>query len=129
MDKKLYRSNRDVVFGGVCGGLAEYFGVDAVLIRIIWFVTIFCGGLGIVAYLAAWCIIPEKNDSDTESAEGTEQKNVKPRHRTEVFGWILIAIGLLILCQYILPWFSWHYIGPIILICIGAAFIIKYKDR
>ena len=58
--KKLYRSTSNRVIAGVCGGLGEYFGVDPVIIRLIWVLTVFFGGTGLVAYLIAWLIIPEK---------------------------------------------------------------------
>jgi len=57
--KKLYRSKKDRIIAGVCGGIAEYFKVDATLIRLIWAVSIFFGGLGIFAYIIAWIVIPE----------------------------------------------------------------------
>jgi phage shock protein PspC (stress-responsive transcriptional regulator) len=59
--KRLYRSSKNKVLGGVCGGLAEYFNVDPIIIRIIWVVLIFLSrGTGILAYLIAWIIIPKK---------------------------------------------------------------------
>ncbi len=59
--KRLYRSRTDKVFGGVCGGLAKYFEVDPVVVRLLWaMVTIFSMGMGILAYLIAWIIIPEE---------------------------------------------------------------------
>ena len=56
--KRLYRSGKDRILGGVCGGLAEYFGVDPVLIRFIWIVAVLGWGFGILAYIIAWIIIP-----------------------------------------------------------------------
>lgn len=58
--KRLYRSNKDKVIAGVCGGLGEYFGIDPVIIRLIWVIFALCGGAGILAYLIAWLIIPKK---------------------------------------------------------------------
>jgi phage shock protein PspC (stress-responsive transcriptional regulator) len=58
MPKKLYRSNKDKIIGGVCGGLAEYFNVDATLVRVIVLVLTFMYGIGILIYLAAMIIIP-----------------------------------------------------------------------
>lgn len=61
VSKHLYRSNRNKVFAGVCGGLAEYFDIDPVIVRLIWIIgTLISFGLGIVAYLIAWIIIPKK---------------------------------------------------------------------
>ena len=57
--KRLYRSGNDRILGGVCGGIAEYMGVDPVVIRLIWIVgTMASLGIGILAYIIAWIIIP-----------------------------------------------------------------------
>lgn len=57
--KKLYRKSSDRVFGGVCAGLGDYFNVDKVIIRLLWSLAIIIGGVGILAYLIAWIVIPE----------------------------------------------------------------------
>ncbi len=56
--RKLYRSGKDKVFGGVCGGIGEYFGIDPTLIRIVWILFSFAGFFGILAYIIAWIIVP-----------------------------------------------------------------------
>jgi len=59
--KKLYLSGTDRKIGGVCGGLGEYFDKDATLFRILFIlITILSLGLGVIAYLAMWLIIPKK---------------------------------------------------------------------
>ena len=59
--KRLYRSGKDRILGGVCGGIAEYFNVDPVIVRLAWIIlTIISMGLGILGYIAAWIIIPKK---------------------------------------------------------------------
>ena len=59
--KRLYRSRKDRIIGGVCGGIARYLEVDPVVARLIWAVaTLVSMGLGILAYLIAWVIIPEE---------------------------------------------------------------------
>jgi phage shock protein C len=60
MTKKLYRSNRDKIIGGVCGGLADYFEVDVTLVRVIVLVLMFAYGFGILAYILAMIIIPRE---------------------------------------------------------------------
>jgi len=56
--KKLYRSTRDKWIAGVCGGIAEYFNKDPVIIRLLWIVlTIFSVGVGVIAYLAFWIFV------------------------------------------------------------------------
>jgi len=60
--KKLCLSRVNRKFGGVCGGIAEYFGVDTTLIRIIALVLIFAVGSGLMLYLIAWLIMPACDD-------------------------------------------------------------------
>ena len=56
--KRLYRSVRDRMLLGVCGGIGEYFGIDATVIRVIW--AVFgCTGAGILAYFIAVVIMPQ----------------------------------------------------------------------
>lgn len=61
MSKKLYLSNTNKKIAGVCGGLAEYFGIDATIIRIVWFVMAFGYGTGLLLYLAFWLIVPRED--------------------------------------------------------------------
>jgi len=56
--RRLYRSGRDKVLGGVCGGIAEYLGIDPVVIRILWIIMCFLWGVGILLYIICWIIIP-----------------------------------------------------------------------
>lgn len=57
--KKLYRSRRDSKFFGVCGGIAEYLGVDSTIVRLLALIGILCSvGWGIVIYLGAALIMP-----------------------------------------------------------------------
>ncbi len=56
--KRLYRSRDERVIWGICGGLGKYFGVDPVLIRVIWVVTVFIAGWSILAYLILRLVVP-----------------------------------------------------------------------
>ena len=58
--KRLYRSRTDRVLGGVCAGIGNYLNVDPVLIRVAWVVAFFAAGVGFLAYLIAWIMIPEE---------------------------------------------------------------------
>lgn len=65
--KRLTRSITDKKIAGVCGGLAEYFGVDATPLRLLWvIVSILCGAgvIGLIAYIVAWIIIPRAAEPD-----------------------------------------------------------------
>lgn len=56
--KKLYKSNQNKMIDGVCGGIAEYFGIDPTVVRLIWALFSLMGGCGILAYIIAAIIIP-----------------------------------------------------------------------
>ena len=58
--KRLYRSRSERMIAGVCGGVAEYFGVDPTLVRILALATFLIPGSGVIAYLIAWVIVPEE---------------------------------------------------------------------
>jgi phage shock protein C len=58
--RKLYRSKTNRQVAGVCGGLAEYFNLDATLIRILFVVLAVLGGSGLVIYVAMWIIVPKE---------------------------------------------------------------------
>jgi|AntRauTorckE6833_2_1112554.scaffolds.fasta_scaffold00288_3 phage shock protein C len=69
MNKKLYRSRQDQIIGGVCGGIAEYFGIDATLVRLAFVLFALIEGAGVIAYIIAWIIVPERptgNDRGNE---------------------------------------------------------------
>lgn len=57
--KRFYRSRNESVIGGVCGGLAERFGWDVALVRIITIVLALTTGFGMIAYLVAMVIVPK----------------------------------------------------------------------
>ena len=61
MNKKLYKSNSNKMIAGVCGGVAEYFGIDPTLIRLDWVLFCALGGSGFLAYIIAAIIIPESS--------------------------------------------------------------------
>lgn len=57
--ERLYRSRRERIIGGVCGGIAEYMHIDPTLIRVGWVVAALIWGAGILVYLICWLVIPE----------------------------------------------------------------------
>lgn len=56
--RRLYRSGREKILGGVCGGIGEYLGVDPVIVRLLWVVFSLLWGAGIILYIIAWIIMP-----------------------------------------------------------------------
>ncbi|HEX9653534.1 MAG TPA: PspC domain-containing protein [bacterium] len=131
--RRVYRSKADRMIAGVCAGVAQYFNIDPLIIRIAWALAFLAGGTGLVAYVAAWIIIPEKPEP--------EDSPKKPERKTDsgmVWGLVLIAIGGLLLFQR-MSWFdfypNWSWsplwfrdfdagmILPVILILVGIVYI------
>ena len=57
--KRLYRSGKEKILGGVCGGLGDYFDVDPTIVRLLWILFSLFWGVGILIYLIAWFIMPK----------------------------------------------------------------------
>lgn len=66
--KKLTRSKNDRWLAGVCGGIAEYFNVDAVLIRVLFILFSFAVGGGLIIYIILWIVMPE-GSAESEAAD------------------------------------------------------------
>lgn len=58
--KRLYLSENNKKIAGVCGGLAEYLGMDATFVRVLWVIIALAFGSGVVAYLIAWLLMPRR---------------------------------------------------------------------
>jgi phage shock protein C len=103
--RRLYRSRTDRMLGGVAGGLGDYFGVDPVLVRLAWVALAFAG-IGILAYIVAWIIVPEEPRGETAEAPAAARPPRRGADRAGariVFGSVLIAIGSLLLLDWVLP--------------------------
>lgn len=119
--KKLYRSRKNRVIAGVCGGLGEYLGIDPTLIRLLWVLFIFMGGSGVIVYIIAMIIIPEK----TEEGKVAETYMIP----SKLSGLPLILLGLMFLFMgttYLIwhLWLRWQIVWSIFLIIFGIAFLL-----
>ena len=74
--KKLYRSDTDRVFAGICGGLSEYFAIDSGLLRLIWLLVVIFSGIfpGVIVYIIAIFIIPRRPSAGHIHTSTTEEK-------------------------------------------------------
>jgi len=108
---RLYKSNKDKVFEGVCGGIGEYFNIDPVIIRLMWVVLVIFGGTGIVAYLIAMLIIPKQPDLGAEEVQA--ESDIAPEtYSNRFWGLIMIIAGILLL---------FGIVGPIAAVFAGIA--------
>ena len=74
--KVLMRARDGRMLAGVCAGVADYFGLDVTLVRVIWaVVSVITGGAGVLAYLVAWIIIPDEGQKSSiaENMVGKKQ--------------------------------------------------------
>ena len=123
--RKLYRSKKDKIIGGVCGGIGEYFNIDPVLVRILWLFFTFLGGAGILAYIIAWVVIPYQEE---KKAASKEESKTEEEDKGGFWGGITLIIIGFILLLFTLRIF-WIKLLPLTLIVIGIIFILKYRER
>ncbi len=116
---RLRRSPDDKVFGGVCGGLGEYFGIDPVWFRVAFVALVFAGaGGGLILYLIAMIAIPEREKGEPPAAS----TKLSGTQGTIIVGAALIAIGAIALLNLAIPWID-NLFWPGVLIALGAALL------
>ena len=74
MEKKLYRSEKDRMIGGVCGGLGEYFGIDPTIVRLLFVFFALAGGPGLIAYIIFLIVVPDESSKNTSAQPSTEER-------------------------------------------------------
>jgi len=147
MDKHLRRSRQHRVIAGVCGGIAEYFSIDPIVVRIIWIILSIAYFPAAIAYIIAAVIMPDskadntanggnwKENSGAESdyqfnkEEWKEPPKYDPEKSKNILGVIFIIIGVLLLGKSLFNWLDLKVIMPLILIVIGAYIIYKGGKR
>jgi phage shock protein C len=122
--KKFYRSRNDRVIFGVCGGLAEYFQIDGVLIRALFVLLTFTGGFGILLYLILAVVTPLEPKKSGEAIPTIDPENFTDKHN--FLGVIVIFLGLVLLLQQIFRfYFNWSLLVAILILCLGVYILIK----
>jgi len=138
-NRRLYRCRHDRRIAGVASGVAEFFDLDPTVVRVVWFLSIFFGGLGIFVYIARALIVPRAPLADVSPAAavgagadpgadpaavayaGHRHAPRQPGRWSMFFGYALILIGSIALVDALLPtWESWRYLWPAFLIGIGG---------
>lgn len=137
MPRKLYKSRHDKMIDGVCGGLAEYFGMSSALVRVLFILFGFFGGTGIIAYITAMILVPANPDhssthnlSEQETYDIQNKKNV---NYSLFWGIILILLGGVLFLDVINVFefrrfwrhFDWDVVVPITLIAVGLFLIVS----
>lgn len=135
MEKKLYKSSNDKVLAGVCGGMAEYFAVDTVVVRLAWVVFTLVGGAGLIAYIIAAIIMPanpayssiEDNYTRPEDPGTRPERKDSSRSTSIVLGAILVLFGAFVLAKDLIPWIPKDIFLAAILIGLGIFFLVRKK--
>ena len=154
-NKRLYRSAKSKVFGGVAGGIAEYFDIDPIIIRLLFVIIAFAGGGGAIVYLILWIALPlepitpftmnmgsgEPFDAANPGEQSTSDFNtgtsnpfevpVKPENRNGLIGGIvLISLGLIFLANRFIPNINFHDLWPLALVVLGGVLIVtSFAER
>jgi phage shock protein C len=132
MDRHLYKSQTNKVIAGVCGGIAEYFDVDPIIVRVI-FVLLFFAGPGFWIYLILWIIVPRKPEALSDIVKedlgkpkmATKVEEKINQNRRNFGGGVLVLIGFLLLIDNIAPKVFSGSVLAILLI--GAGLVILYN--
>jgi len=144
---RLYKSRKNKVIDGVCGGIGEYFGIDPVIIRLLWVALFFAYGSGIILYIIAMIIIPpapinreREQEEVTDSSSGFKDEFHKNERRNDNFqdkrvisivvALFLIFIGASLMLSLLTPFnffqISWKIIVSLILIAIGGSMVYGF---
>lgn len=133
--KKLYRSRKNRIIAGVCGGLADYFNVDPTVVRLIFAAMVFGAGFGIGLYIILWIVVPEEGREEKPSVERmasdlrsavSEGRLSRSNGRT-LFALLIVLVGVGLLMNQIFPmhWFRWDFFWPVLLIVLGLTVVLK----
>ncbi|MGE0454040.1 MAG: PspC domain-containing protein [Vicinamibacteria bacterium] len=154
MPKRLVRDKQRGVIGGVAAGFGRYLDVDPVLVRVAFVLLAFANGLGILAYLVSWVLIPRAPEDEAapaaSSSEGTPAPLAEVMDQASQFaaevrqaapgvenvqagvGAFLILIGAVILADN-LGWLRWPHwanvetLWPLALVGLGAGLMLKSR--
>jgi phage shock protein C len=140
--RRLYRSSGNRILAGICGGIGEHFEIDPTIVRIIFVLLAIWGGIGIILYIIGLVIIPDRTSkaeesfSDVNPSDSGKKKveNEKEDHEYHgrhhrsgeyTLGVLIILFGLFFLFRNFLPWLSYQFFWPVILIFIGLLLLFS----
>ena len=123
--RTLRRSRQHKVLGGVAGGVSEYLGVDVVIIRIAFVVLASMAGSGVLAYIAAWVILPKA--AKNQSVQSTNQTRLGNLDGHQLGAIALVGVGAIALFDRLGIGFDGDMLLPFVLIGIGVAVLMSSK--
>lgn len=142
----LYRSEKNKVLGGVCGGLGEVFDVDPTLIRIIFALVSVFGGSGIILYFVLWIVVPSESKISKASNENIKENiqelkdrahnfskdfHKNPDASKKLFGVIILVLGVMFLLGNFgfSSLFNFDKLWPLILVAFGFLILTRKNEH
>lgn len=136
MNRRLYRCRHDRLLAGVAAGVGEFFDLDPSLVRVLFFLSIFLGGIGLLLYIAMAFIVPlepisaEAGDEAAALPEGHRHAPRADGRWTTFIGLALILFGTLALVDRFLPAVDVkHVLVPAIMIGLGVLLVSRAVRR
>lgn len=129
--EELRRSTTNAVIGGVSAGLARYFHTNPILFRLLFILTAFWSGTGLLIYIVLWIGLPNDQAPEIAKAEPDTQENNNQQFggtssSTMATGILLIVLGILFLLEKFIPAFYFEKFWPLLLIMLGV--ILLYNS-
>ena len=130
MERKLQRDLQNKVLGGVCSGVANYFGIDTAIVRVLFAIALFVFGTGFWLYILLWILMPAAPIGQAHRfADEQAVVEVKKTKSSWVAGLSLIIIGACLLLGNLFPQLSWRTFWPVALIVLGLLLIVPFKQK
>ena len=140
MSTRLYRSRRDRMLAGVAGGLAEMWGADPALVRIIWaLLVVLTGGVALVVYIVMAVVVPDEDEvypggvparSDGGRADGLAPRASDSRLSPGILvGGFLVLLGGFFLIREFFPRIDFDWLWPLALVALGVVLIASAMGR
>ncbi|NQV01342.1 MAG: PspC domain-containing protein [Bacteroidia bacterium] len=136
--RRLYRSTTDRVIGGVASGLANYFKLDPLLVRLLFVIFAIVGGGAVIIYIILWIVTPDgpmennqtQNSTNMESKESPNKQSQEAKQKGNLIGGlVLITLGAIFLADQFIPRLDFGDLWPVILIVIGVALLFNAYGR
>jgi phage shock protein PspC (stress-responsive transcriptional regulator) len=109
------------MFAGVCSGLADYFAIDPIVVRLVFVLVAFAGGASVLAYIILWIVMPA-----AEGGSSYAVPNIGNRGAL-VAGATLVILGILFLLGNtgIFWWWNWSLFWPVLLVGLGVLILSR----
>ena len=135
-NRKLSRNTMNKVIGGVCSGLAEFFGLDVALVRIAFVIAFMFASCGVWLYIILWIVLPVEGQQSTVNSQQSESvsesvavSKSESKVKSVLAGAFVILIGLLFLINNFIP-INWVWkLWPLILVAIGVVMIVTSSKK